>query len=250
MGIGSPLVVVTGTGTGVGKTHVAAALLRAWGESARVVGYKPVETGVSQELRGDEVGSDGRWLLEASTFHVKRPTFRQTFADPISPHLAARCAGSQIDLLALTRQTVELRQEADGVVVELAGGLFTPLAPDTFNVDLVQRLDPTRVIVVAPNRLGVLHDVVATRYAAAHFGLEELGFVLSEVADPDPSSGTNADEIARVFGMPVLATFPRAAWSDLSTRRVARTLLDRLDLACAIQSDGTEVPEARRSEDG
>jgi dethiobiotin synthetase len=227
MGTGSPLVAVAGTGTGVGKTHVSAALLRAWGERTRVVGYKPVETGV---VTDSAQGDDSRRLLEASTFHVKHPVFRQTFPDPVSPHLAARRMGADIDLVALAKQATELRGEADGVVVELAGGLLSPLAPGALNVDLVRKLDPTRVVLVAPDRLGVLHDVGATLHAAERLGLGVFGIVLSAVANPDASSGTNAAEITHIFGASVLAIFPWAAGDHPSTQRAARELLRRLDL--------------------
>jgi dethiobiotin synthetase len=232
----APLVVVAGTGTGVGKTHVAAALLRAWGESAAVVGYKPVETGVTGLGAGSAVGvgvgaegDDTRTLREASTFHVKHsPLFQWTFFDPVSPHLAARREGASIDLAPLVEQASRLRREAEGVVVELAGGLFTPLAPAVLNLKLVQELAPTSIVVVAPDRLGVLHDVGAILYAAAHFGLEVSGVVLSQVASPDASSGTNANEITHIFGAVVLAVFPRVPGDDASTQRAARELLDRL----------------------
>ncbi len=74
----SPLVVVVGTGTDVGKTHVATAVLRAWGVHAKTIGYKPVETGVGPS----GVGEDARSLAEASTFHVKHPPLVYRFAPP------------------------------------------------------------------------------------------------------------------------------------------------------------------------
>jgi dethiobiotin synthetase len=244
MGTGSPLVAIAGTGTGIGKTHVSAALLRAWGERSRVVGYKPVETGVVGETgTNSPTGNDSRRLLEASTFHVKHPVFRQTFADPISPHLAARRMGTSIDLVALAKQATELRREADGVVVELAGGLLTPLAPGALNADLARKLDPTRVVLVAPDRLGVLHDVGATLHATARLGLGVFGIVLSAVANPDASSGTNAMEITQIFGASILATFPWAEGDHPFTRRAARELFDRLNL-------GLKKDETGRREGG
>jgi dethiobiotin synthetase len=221
----APLVVIAGTGTGVGKTHVAAALLRAWGASSRVVGYKPVETGT-----GGGTGEDAQRLLEASTFHVKHSVFRQTFPDPVSPHLAARRLGATIELAPLVQQTRALRAEADGVILELAGGLCTPLAPGTLNAHLALKVDATRIVVVAPDRLGVLHDVGATLHAAKHLGLGVSGVVLSEVAHPDASSGTNAREIGHVFGTPVLGTFPWETRPGEATRKVALSLLTGLQL--------------------
>jgi dethiobiotin synthetase len=232
----APLVVIAGTGTGVGKTYVASALLRAWGEGACVVGYKPVETGVAHIGSPTGVGSpfeegeDARALREASTFHVKHSLFQHTFADPVSPHLAARRAGASIDLAPLVEQASRLRGEADGVVVELAGGLFTPLAAGVFNLHLARAFAPTRIVVVAPDRLGVLHDVGATLHAARHFGLELSGVVLGAVMNPDASSGTNAQEIIHAFGARTLEVFPYAPCDAGAAGRAGRRLLAALEL--------------------
>jgi len=227
----SPLVVVAGTGTEVGKTHVSVALLRAWGRRARVLGYKPVETGVD-----GGTGEDARRLLEASTFHVKRPVFQQTFRDPVSPHLAARREGAPVDLERIAREVAALRGDGDGggkaegVLLELAGGLFSPLAPGVFNAHLVKRLDAPRVIVVAPDRLGVLHDIAATLLAATHVGMEVLGVVLSASGASDASVGTNGEEVGVALGVRLLATFPRAGGEERETTEAAQQLLGALAL--------------------
>jgi dethiobiotin synthetase len=225
-GARSPLVVVTGTGTEIGKTHVASALLRAWGGSARVVGYKPVETGVEP---GTE-GADAIALREASTFHVEHPLRRSTFREPLSPHLAARHEGRTLHVDDLVEQARALREQAEGVVVELAGGLFTPLAADLFNADLARALEPTAILLVAPDRLGVLHDVAATSRAARHAGLTLEAVVLSAPSHSDLSTGTNALELHDIVGIRVLATFPRAEGDDARTQEASRGLLEALRL--------------------
>ena len=52
------------------------------------------------------------------------------------------------------------RREASPLVVELAGGLFSPLAPQLTNAEVIAALAPTFTFLVAPDRLGVLHDIV------------------------------------------------------------------------------------------
>jgi dethiobiotin synthetase len=228
MGPQSRIVVIAGTGTEIGKTHVAAALLGAWGKTHEVVGYKPIETGVpvGPGLRGE----DARRLSRASTFHVKHPVFRQTFVEPISPHLAARRARAKIDLERIATQARELGRTAEGVVVELAGGLFTPLGPGWVNADLAKRLKPWRLVLVAPDRLGVLHDVGAALRAAADMGLRVSGVVVSAPAVADASTGTNAGEIERIVGARVLASFPRAKTGTRGTREAVSDLLQALDI--------------------
>jgi len=80
----SPLLVVTGTGTEIGKTHTACALASAWGRSAKVAAVKPIESGGT---------ADGDALGRVSTFHVTRCRAPYMYANPVSPHLAGRREG-------------------------------------------------------------------------------------------------------------------------------------------------------------
>jgi dethiobiotin synthetase len=88
--------VVVGTGTGVGKTWVTAALAAALVTRTRgVVALKPVETGVA----ADTSDSDFRRLADASSFPVEPQPFR--FDAPLSPHLAAHRVGRGIEVRQL-----------------------------------------------------------------------------------------------------------------------------------------------------
>jgi len=213
---GSRRIILVGTGTAVGKTHVACALIRAWGDrDIRAIGLKPVETGVST---GEMDPSDQTRLWEASSsFHVKRsapPGFHvkrslYAFAQAVSPHLAARAAGVRIDLGAICRWIAE--QEAPIVVVETAGGLFSPLGPGLTNLDLARALRPNAIVLVAADRLGALHDVTAALGLAAARGCSLDATVLSASQPPDLSTGTNALELEHLGLVRPLATFPRAS---------------------------------------
>lgn len=208
------VVVVTGTGTEIGKTHLAAALVLAWGRSARVAGLKPVESGVTAEL-GDDAATLGR----LSTFHVKqRPPYMLRRA--ISPHLAARLEGRTVELAPILAYVEAARPGAEGLVVELAGGLFSPLAPGLANVDVVAALRPDVHLLVAPDRLGVLHDVSAAVRAARATSPAAVptAIVLVTPPTPDASTGTNAAELAVVTDIPVAAVLPRASVQDLASR--------------------------------
>lgn len=227
----APLLLVTGTGTGIGKTHVTGALLLAWARALaksgvanpQVAGLKPVETGVAPS--GD--GGDGAALERLSTFHVKRFPAPYRFARPVSPHLAARETGTTVQLSVLRGYVAGVRRAADAVVVELAGGLFSPLAPGLSNADVTRDLAPDVVLLVAPDRLGVLHEIAATTRAAATSGVLLTGIVLVAPEFPDASTGTNAAEIAMVADVPVLAVVPRGD---------VRSLAARPDLAAVVQT--------------
>ncbi len=208
------LIVVTGTGTGIGKTHVSCALLRC--ASGRVFGYKPIESGVDGTSP-----SDAEKLAAASKFHVKQfPSYR--LRAPISPHLAARLEGVVIDLAAVTRFVRALRDGGVDVLVELPGGLFTPLSDSLRNVDAIALLKPTLAVLIAPDRLGVLHDVGAALSSKPPIGL--VGLVAPENADA--STGTNASELERL-GTTLIGTWPRADVETLATCNATISLVDR-----------------------
>lgn len=201
------VVVVTGTGTEIGKTHVACQLVYLATLEGTACGFKPVETGVVGE------GADMSALRAVSSFHVKHLLASPyVFSEGISPHLAARGEGRRISIDAIAEAVQLLRQAADVVFVELAGGLFTPLGEDTSNADLAVALAPDRVILVAPDRLGVLHELGATTRAARDAGCRIDAIVLNTPATVDASTGRNAAEIRVVAPGPVVVgPLPRTA---------------------------------------
>lgn len=207
----SRLVVVAGTGTEIGKTHFAEALLRALSmRRKRVLGLKPIESGLIQPA-----ASDSARLERSSTFHVE--PFGYCFAEPLSPHLAARRNGEEIQIEPLVAAVDAIRTEVDIVVVELAGGLFTPLSDAIVNADFARDLDPDLTLLVAPDRLGVLHEVLVTLRAAETVPISIAGVVLIAPERRDPSTGSNAGELRRLMRLPLAVTLPRANVDELAT---------------------------------
>jgi dethiobiotin synthetase len=206
----SRLLVITGTGTGIGKTHLSEALLHALGaRGRRTVGLKAVETGVIPGAR-----SDVTRLAAASTFHVQHAGY--TFAAPLSPHLAARDAGARpIHLPTLVHFIASARENADVALVELPGGLFSPLTDTLVNADLVRVLQPDVTVLVAADRLGVLHDVLAAARAAV--GVPVRLDAVALVAPPagDTSTGRNAPELRRLTRIPCVVAIARKEVADL-----------------------------------
>jgi dethiobiotin synthetase len=202
------LVIVTGVGTAIGKTHVAEALLHAWGRRSRVTGLKPIESGVEPG-----VDTDAARLARASTFHVKQQGI--ALRAPLSPHLAARRENVAISVPEIVRLVDDAREAAEGVLVELPGGLFTPIADDALNLDLALRLRADVTLLVAPDRLGVLHDTIsAVRAATSALRIDAVLLVAPD--QPDASTGTNAAEIERHARIAVAAVLPRAPPDALS----------------------------------
>lgn len=189
---------LVGTGTSVGKTWAGAALL---GElerrGLRTVGLKPIESGVTEDS-----ATDASALGRAGSIRPATPPYR--FAPAVSPHLAARLANTAVDLDQPLKyiQSHESSDDAgatpDVVLVETAGGLFSPLSETLVNWDLARVLDPSLWVLVAPDALGVLHDVTATLEASRARGRAPDEVLLCASRPADASTGTNASELARL----------------------------------------------------
>ena len=207
------LLLVCGTGTGIGKTHLSATLLRRAGRDCDAAGFKPIESGCTLW----DPSSDHAQLAAASVFHVKHAP-EYCLSAPVSPHLAARQEGTRIEVARIVERTIQISKQHDILLVETAGGLFSPLNESALNVDLVRALQNAQpeavTILVASNRLGVLHDVGAVaRAAGCRVKLD--GIVLSAAAEDDLASETNAAELHVVSSIRLLGTMPRLSVDEL-----------------------------------
>jgi dethiobiotin synthetase len=200
-------IVLTGTGTGIGKTHVGERLLRALAaRGLRSAAYKPLESGC---LPGDPRADSAR-LSRAATFHVQPPPLAYVFAEPIAPHLAARAGNVDIDSPHILREIVRVAAAVDVALLELPGGALSPFDALRSCAEFARSIASARVLLVAPDRLGVIHDVTATTLACASLGLPIFGIVLNAPDVPDASTGRNAPEIARATRVPILASLSRS----------------------------------------
>ena len=196
-----------GTGTEIGKTHASVALVQALALAGRsVVGLKPIESGVSPSR---PEATDAFALAAASSFHVKHPA-PYTLEQAVSPHLAARNSGVTIDLDRV-KDWVEAHDDAELTIIETAGALLSPLSSTQSNLDLTRALKPHHILLVAPDRLGVLHDIKATLHALRTLApeLPTPTVLLQPTSTPDTSTGTNAAEL-QALRITTAHTFPRS----------------------------------------
>jgi len=218
---------VTATGTGVGKTVVAAAILaalRARGE--RVAAFKPVVTGCDEPI-DPHWPPDDELLARAAGARAADVT-RARFGPPVSPHLAAELAGAPLDP-ALLRGAFDARAaEAEAVIVEGVGGLLVPLARDYLVRDLAIDLGLPLVVASSPG-LGTINHTLLTLEAARAAGLRVAGVVMTPW--PDAPSAMEEDNRATVaaLGEVEVATLPTLPRADppLLARAGAALPLDR-----------------------
>lgn len=199
---------ITGIGTGVGKTMIAAIVAEALGAWY----WKPVQAGM-------EEGTDAQWVASRISASAGRTgpgigsgeksaggrvlPEAYLLKMPASPHIAAREEGVAIDLDTLAAKLPKERP----LVVEGAGGLFVPLNDTEFMSDLALRLDAT-VILVSRNYLGSINHSLLTAEACRVRGLRVAGWIFN-----DQYLDYEA-EIVRWSGLPALGSVPFARDAD------------------------------------
>jgi dethiobiotin synthetase len=197
-------VLVTGTGSGVGKTWVTRGLARTLQQRGlRVLAVKPVEVGC--DLRGQE-GEDGAVLARTTGQAAPRSALVR-FGPPLAPALAAGMEAEPVDFDALLLQLEPLRAEADLVLLEGTGGLLTPITWEWNMADVARSLGAA-ALVVGADRRGTINHTLLTLSALELAGLPCLGVVLTTPGKPDASTGTNAAAIARLSGIDRVVALP------------------------------------------
>ena len=190
---------ITGSDTGVGKTWIGCQLisqLRQQYASLKV--RKPVESGCATDDRGILMPADGLALFEANAKaeSLERVTpFR--FPAAVAPDRAARLLGQAISLEQLQDAVIRNLQPDDVVMVEGAGGFYSPLAEDGLNADLAKRLGLDVIIVVA-ERLGAINQALLTIKAVESSGLKVHCVILNQCdGSTDPDTDNLQDLSAR-----------------------------------------------------
>ncbi len=213
---------VTGTGTEVGKTVVAAALARTLAdEGRRVAVFKPVVTGLEEEGEADH-----ELLRRASgSGQSDEQIAPYRYRPPASPHLAAALAGEEIEPERLRTAARAAAAGADVLVCEGVGGLLVPLAgrvspamrdkgdPPYLVRDLAMDLGYPLVVVAAPG-LGTINHTLLTLEVARAAGLEVASVVLTPwPAEPSRVEESNRETIA-ALGAVEVQTLPHLDLTD------------------------------------
>ena len=212
---------VTGTDTGVGKTLIAAALLRGLRErKLRVAGMKPVASGCRVTPEG-LVSDDALALIaEASEPAPYRVVNPYAFLPAIAPHVAAVEAGIRIDLRELERAYRILASLAQVVVIEGAGGWLTPLDERYALADFA-RLVQAQVVLVVGLRLGCLNHALLTVEAIAARGLRLAGWVGNHIDPGFARFDANVATLAARVGAPCLGLVPHMPRVDVGIAAAA-----------------------------
>jgi dethiobiotin synthetase len=196
------VLIVTGTGTGVGKTVVTAALAAC--AAGRVAVVKPAQTGVAAGEAGD--------LAEVSRLSGCVDVHEYArYPAPLSPHHAANSSGlPEVDLGSVARRVAELDSTHDHVLVEGAGGLLVPFDSAGGTIaDLARELNAPALLVTSPGLGTINHTALTVRHMAQIAGIELAGMVIgSWPAGPGPAERYNLADLARLAGGELAGALP------------------------------------------
>ncbi|MCK4842012.1 MAG: dethiobiotin synthase [Methylococcales bacterium] len=197
---------ITGTDTGVGKTWATIALMRRFKQQElSVVGMKPVAAGC--EYQDGQLKNEDALLIQenASQWLDYSDINPYAFEDAISPHLAGVEYPVQIDVIAQAFD--KIKDKADVILVEGAGGWFAPLNNEDDIADLAKAL-ALPVIVVVAIRLGCINHARLTLQAIQSAGVHCVGWIAMCI---DPKMARQDENIATIknkSSAPLLGVLP------------------------------------------
>jgi dethiobiotin synthetase len=201
------VIVVSGTGTEIGKTIVTAAVAAvATAQGRSVAVLKPAQTGLAPGERGD-----ADEVVRLSGARTSAELGR--YPEPLAPATAARRAGAApVGPREVAEAAAKLAAEYDLVLVEGAGGLLVRFDEEGGTLADAARLLGAPVLVVTPAGLGTLNATALTAEALAARGIEQLGVVIgSWPAAPDLAARCNLADLPEAAGAPLLGAVPEGA---------------------------------------
>ena len=192
-------VFITGSNTGVGKTTVSVDIIKHLRKKRQIVVRKPVETDCGL-VNGSFLPKDAIKLNEACTSGESVETVCPfCFELEASPEEASIHSGRLLELDDLVR-ACRFRADDNFVLVEGAGGLYSPIANKALNSDLAARLDMPIIIVVI-DELGAISQALLTINAAKSQKLKIACIVLNKT---DPSELDNAEALRAYTKIPII----------------------------------------------
>ncbi|SFM40173.1 dethiobiotin synthase [Marinobacter zhejiangensis] len=209
---------VTGTDTGVGKTLVSAAILRAAGQAGlRTLGMKPIASGCDDTAEGLR-NEDALLLQEAMTETLSYDQINPIALKPaIAPHVAAAQEQRVISAQRLVGFCRGMQmQPADLLLIEGAGGWRVPLNDRETYARVPQALE-IPVIMVVPLQLGCINHALLTAEAIRSDGLKVAGWVANRPSPETMSCESDTlDYLRSHLPAPCLGVLPWQADVDLA----------------------------------
>jgi dethiobiotin synthetase len=232
---------VTGTDTGVGKTIIAAALIKAAGIAGiRACGMKPIETGCKKTggmRRGGHADKNESLIRPDGMFLKKIAGMEESvdlitpicFESPLAPLSASNIEKKRIEMAKIKKSFARLANNYDAIIVEGIGGLLVPIKKEYFILDLARDLGLPLIIVSRPGLGTINHTMLTVNYALKE-GLTVAGIIINYSHPPerDLAEKTNPEVIKQVSPVPLIGIFPYLR--DLQGATIEKAAAKNLDM--------------------
>lgn len=194
---------ITGSDTDAGKTYIACQLIQQLISSSKPVEIrKPAESGCQTDEQGDLIAADAQLLAAANNnLQSMAQVAPNRFRAALAPHRAARLDGAELYL----RDLIEAchRQQTDHLlIVEGAGGFYSPLAEDALNADLASALQ-LPVIIVVNDRIGAVNQALMTIAAVESRHLPVAAVIMNQVEPHHEAEMDNLTDLRQYCDYPV-----------------------------------------------
>jgi dethiobiotin synthetase len=229
---------VTGTDTGVGKTVIAAAVIKALqAHGINACGMKPVETGCSR-AGNNLYPSDGMFLKKVArmdeAIHHVTP---YCFENPVAPSLASEMEGRAVSVPSIMKMFGVLARKYHAVVAEGVGGILVPIRKDYSVLDLIREMDLPLIVVSRPSLGTINHTLLTVNYALKE-NVRVSGIIINftRPAEGTVAENTNPLVLQQISPVPLLGVFPHL--KSLEDEALERAAMKYLNIAEMLKQVG------------
>ena len=215
---------ITGTNTEVGKTFITKNLIERIQLKGYSVGpYKPVETGcIKKSLT--LIPRDSMIYFRAVNKKIALDQINPyRFLEPISPAAAIKRSKRKVTINDYLSKLKDL-PNSDLTMIEGAGGLCSPLAPDGYNIDLIRKVKVPTVL-VAKDEIGVINNVILSLSMLQKYKIRVLAIVLNRKVSSQPDGMNNYQEIKSLTKVPLIQILNKKEDNDREFKKLIKIIL-------------------------
>ena len=215
---------ITGTNTEVGKTFITKNIINhVQLKGYSVSPYKPVETGCIKKS-STLIPRDSMIYFRAVNKKIALDQINPyRFLEPISPAAAIKRSKRKVTINDYLSKLKDL-PNSDLTIIEGAGGLCSPLAPDGYNIDLIRKVKVPTVL-VAKDEIGVINNVILSLSMLQKYKIKVLAIVLNRKVSSQPDGMNNYQEIKSLTKVPLIQILNKKEDNDREFKKLIKIIL-------------------------
>lgn len=195
----SRYIFITGTNTDVGKTYIGTKLIKILNKKHGFLAFKPIETGC-KKIKKMLIPADSTIYHDVlKNYQTLEELNPYRFIPPVSPCLAIRDANKKIYMKDYLKKLKSLRYDSP-VLIEGAGGAFSPLALDGLNIDFMKIVRSINILVIK-DELGCISSAISNILAFEKYKVRLDLLVLNT---KNKNKMDNLNEIKKFTKIPIV----------------------------------------------